>query len=151
MGATLVAWVLVGGQVAATLHGRVIDAQTSSPVAHVRVLLDGETGGETDARGEFNVPSPSRSRVEIMITAVGYGFVKRTILLAAGLTDLGTIALNRESASLAELVTVTGASRRDADAALHTRSLDDPGRCDEAGRPVDGNAIVSWFTIDNDS
>lgn len=125
MVALLVALLMAGGQVAATLHGKVIDAQTSSPVAHVTILIDGVTAGDTDARGEFTVPSPARPRVEIMITAVGYGFVKRAIPVAPGRTDLGAIALNRESASLAELVTVTGASPRDADAALHTLGKSD--------------------------
>jgi len=120
MATLLVVSLLAGGQVAATLHGRVIDAQTSSPIAHVAVLIDGATAGETDAQGEFTVPSAPRARVEIMVTAVGYGFVKRTIPLAVGRTDVGTIKLNPESASFAELVTVTGASRRDADAARHT-------------------------------
>jgi outer membrane cobalamin receptor len=125
MGGLLVAWLMMGGQPAATLQGRVIDAQTGSPVAQVTILIDGVTAGDTDARGEFTVPSPARARVEIMITAVGYGFVKRAIPVAPGCTDLGPIALNRESASLAELVTVTGASLRDADAALHTLGKSD--------------------------
>ena len=120
MGKLLVAWLMAGGQGDAILYGKVIDAQTRSPIAHVTIRIDGATAGDTDAQGEFTVPAPVGPRVAIMITAIGYGFVARTIAVAAGRSDLGTIALNRESAVLAELVTVTGAPVRDADAARHT-------------------------------
>jgi hypothetical protein len=115
----LVAWLVAG--IAGTLHGRVVDAQTGMPVARVTVLVDGVKLAETDDRGEFTVPSPAKPRVELMVTAVGYGFVKRGIDVEAGRTELGTLSLNRESASVSERVTVTGASARDVDAA--TRSL----------------------------
>jgi hypothetical protein len=110
--AFLVAWLAAG--MSATLHGRVIDAQTGAPVAHLTVLVDGVKAGETDDRGEFTVAAPSRPRVELMVTAVGYGFVKRAIAVEPGKNEVGTLALNRESASISELVTVTGVPARDA-------------------------------------
>src|SRR6266545_3668 len=116
MTAFLAAWLAV--MAPADLHGRVIDAQTGLPVAHVAILIDGVRVAETDDRGEFTTPVPARPRVELMVTAVGYGFVKRAIDVTAGPADLGTIALNRESASVSELVTVTGAFARDADATV---------------------------------
>jgi carboxypeptidase-like protein len=123
----LVAWLAVGapGMQAGALHGRVIDAQTGTPVARVTILVDGVTAGSTDDRGEFTVEAAVRPRVELMVTAVGYGFVKRAIAVGAGRTDLGTIALNRESASLSEFVTVTAGSVRDADSAQRALTKSD--------------------------
>jgi Carboxypeptidase regulatory-like domain len=118
MVAFLMAWLVAG--IPATLHGRVVDAQTGATVAHVTVLIDGAKVAETDDQGEFTVEAPARPRVEVMITAIGYGFVKRAVDVGAGTTELGTIALNRESASVSELVTVTGASARDADSAVRS-------------------------------
>jgi hypothetical protein len=134
----LVAWLVAG--IPATLHGRVVDAQTGTPVARVTVLVDGVKAAETDDRGEFIVTpaeaqakgnvagakaAPARPRVEVMITAVGYGFVKRMVDVGDGRTELGTLALNRESASVSELVTVTGVSARDADTAVRSLTKSD--------------------------
>jgi hypothetical protein len=123
MAGFLMAWLAAG--IPAALHGRVIDAQTGTPVPHVTVLIDGVRVAETDDRGEFTTPAPARPRVELMITAIGYGFVKRAIDVEAGPADLGTITLNRESASVTELVTVTAAAAREADAAVRSLAKSD--------------------------
>jgi hypothetical protein len=128
MGAFIVAWLVVAGsgaQAGATLHGIVVDAQTGRPVAHVAVLLDGVKVAATDEGGEFTTPAPARPRVALMVTAVGYGFVTRTLDIGPGRTETGTIQLNRESAALSEHVTVTAASARDADAPLRVLTKPD--------------------------
>jgi outer membrane cobalamin receptor len=89
------------------VHGRVIDAQTGAAVARVAIVADGVTVAATDDRGEFVAALPARARVELVITAIGYGLARRTIATPPASLDLGTIALNRESAGVAERVTVT--------------------------------------------
>jgi outer membrane receptor for ferrienterochelin and colicin len=130
----LVAWLAVAGpgvvQAGATLHGTVIDAQTGAPVAQVTILIDGVKVAASDDRGEFTAlvpagPAPAGPRVELMVTAVGYGFVKRSLEIGPGRTEAGTIALNRESAALTELVTVTAASSGDVDAPLRALTKSD--------------------------
>ena len=117
----IVAWLAVAGsgaQAGATLHGTIVDAQTGTPVARVTVFVDGVRVAATDDRGEFTTPAPASSRVDLMVTAVGYGFVKRTLDVGPGRTEAGTIQLNRESAALSEHVTVTAGPVRDADTPL---------------------------------
>ena len=116
----LVAWLVAGTQADATLHGRVVDAQTGTPVAHVTILIDRVTVAQTDDGGEFTVSAAVRPRAELMVTAVGYGFITRAIAIGAGRTEIGTLALNRESATLSEHVTVSATASRDADTARHT-------------------------------
>src|SRR6185436_18688612 len=103
----LVAWLAAAGagalvQTAPTVHGKVIDAQTGAPVAQVTILIDGVKVAASDDRGEFTAPAPAGPRVALMVTAVGYGFVKRALDIGPGPNDAGTIALNRESAALSE-------------------------------------------------
>jgi hypothetical protein len=97
---------------AGTIHGRVIDAQTGAAVARVAIIADGDTIAATDDQGEFTAARPPRERVELVITAIGYGLVRRTIAPSPASLDLGTIPLNRESAGVTERVTVTAPADR---------------------------------------
>ena len=130
----LVAWLAAASpgvvQAGPALHGKVVDAQTGAPVAQVTILIDGVKVAASDDRGEFTAlapagPAPAGPRVELMVTAIGYGFVKRSLDIGPGRTEAGTIALNRESAALSEFVTVTGASSSDADAPLRVLTKSD--------------------------
>lgn len=92
----------------ATLRGRVLDAQTEQPIAQVAVFIDGASAGATDQQGEFLVTIADPHPITLMLTAMGYGLVRRSLTLASGANDAGTISLNRESAGITERVTVIG-------------------------------------------
>src|SRR5215217_5177561 len=112
MGAALAfsAWLgleaLEGGP---SIGGRVLDAQTSDPVAGAAIVIDGRTVAAAGADGVFSVPAGSTRRVDVLVTAVGYAFVTRRVDVTVGGADLGDVRLNRESAAHTERVEVRGA------------------------------------------
>ena len=92
----------------AILHSRVVDAKTGEPVAKVKVIVSGsQQSVTTDENGYFTLSGLQPGEVELYITAVGYGFVKKTILIKEGENTEKDVALNQEAAALTEQVTVT--------------------------------------------
>jgi hypothetical protein len=92
----------------ATLRSRVVDARTGEPVAKVKIIVSGsQRTTVTDANGVFTLQGLPPGPVELYITAVGYGVVKKSIALKAGETTEKDIALNQEAAALTEQITVT--------------------------------------------
>ncbi|HJQ70640.1 MAG TPA: TonB-dependent receptor [Blastocatellia bacterium] len=92
----------------ATLHGRVVDAVTGEPVAKVKIIVSGtQQNTSTDERGGFTLGGLQPGEVELYITAVGYGFVKKSLILKEGENTEKEIALNQEAATLTEQITVT--------------------------------------------
>ena len=95
-----------GGQ--ATLHGRVVDAVTGEPVAKVKIIVSGtQQNTTTDASGGFTIGGLQPGEIELYITAVGYGVVKKSFTIKEGENTEKDIALNQEAATLTEQVTVT--------------------------------------------
>lgn len=103
-----------------TLKGRVVDARTGERIAKVRVIASGNEGGSsggaassggqstnTDDNGEFTLENLSSGQLDLYITTVSYGLVKKTITLKDGENPEFVIALNEDSAALTESVTVT--------------------------------------------
>jgi hypothetical protein len=89
-----------------TLRGRVVDANSGEPMANVRVaskLTDKST--TTDANGAFTLELPPGPE-DLYITTVTYGLVKKTIIVAAGMSSDIQIALNEDAAALTEHVTI---------------------------------------------
>lgn len=112
----------------ATLRGRVTDAVTGEPIAKVKVLVVG-TGQQTTtaADGTFVLPAQAAGEIELYITTVGYGLVKKRIALPAGETLELQIALNQEAAPLRDAVTVNaGAFNESETNAASSYSLDKP-------------------------
>jgi outer membrane receptor for ferrienterochelin and colicin len=92
----------------ATLYGRVVDARTGEPVARVKVIVIGsQQNTNTDENGGFTLRGLQTGQLDLYITAVGYGFVKRTFLLKEGENTEKDIALNQEAATLTDQITVT--------------------------------------------
>lgn len=90
-----------------TIHGRVVDARTGEPIAMVRVIASGvDQSTTTDESGAFTLDNLPVGQLDLYITTVSYGLVKKTITL---LDENGqfTIALNEDAAALTESVTVT--------------------------------------------
>src|SRR5215213_5880044 len=66
----------------ATLHGRVVDAQTGEPVAKVRVNVSGsQESATTDDGGAFVLENLPQGEINLYVTRIGYGLVKRTVLM----------------------------------------------------------------------
>jgi outer membrane receptor for ferrienterochelin and colicin len=104
----------------ATLKGRVVDARTGERIAKVRVIASGNEGGSsaasassggqstnTDDNGEFTLENLPTGPLDLYITTVSYGLVKKTITLKDGENSDVVIALNEDAAALTESVTVT--------------------------------------------
>ncbi len=96
------------------LRGRVTDAQTGEPIAKVKVIVIGsEHRATTDESGIFVIHGLSEGEVELYITTVGYGLVKKRVTLKAGEETNLPIALNQEAAPLLSAVTVTAGAFTD--------------------------------------
>jgi len=91
----------------ATLHGRVIDAHTGEPIAKVRVIVAGtDEGTSTDEKGEFSLTNLPPGQVDLYITTVSYGLVKKSVVLKTGDNPEKEIALNEDAAALTEKVSI---------------------------------------------
>lgn len=90
----------------AALHGRVVDARTGEAIAKVKVIA-GDQSTITDENGRFTLENLPVGQVELYITTVTFGLVKKTITLKQGENKDFEIALNENAAALTERVTVT--------------------------------------------
>ncbi|MGI9069595.1 MAG: TonB-dependent receptor [Pyrinomonadaceae bacterium] len=90
------------------LAGRVVDARTGEPIGKVRVIANGvNQSTTTNDSGEFTLENLPIGQVDLYITTVSYGLVKKTITLKEGENRDFVIALNEDAAALTESVTVT--------------------------------------------
>ena len=91
----------------ATIRGHVVDARTGEPIAKVRVIASGaEQETTTDETGAFTLANLPLGQLDLYITTVSYGLVKKTITLVEENREF-TIVLNEDAAALTESVTVT--------------------------------------------
>src|SRR5882762_4574177 len=89
------------------LQGRVVDARTGEPIAKVRVIANGvDQSTTTDDSGVFTFESLPSGPLDLYITTVSYGLVKKTITLKDGENRDVVIALNEDAAAVTESVTV---------------------------------------------
>jgi hypothetical protein len=92
----------------ANLHGRVVDARTGEPIAKVRVIVSGtDLSTTTDDNGEFTFDNLPAGQVDLYITTITFGLVKKTITIAETNNPVFEIALNESAAALTENVTVS--------------------------------------------
>jgi hypothetical protein len=92
--------------VASTLRGQVVDARSGEPLAKVKVIAGSDTlSAITDTNGKFNIENVPHGDVDLYITTVNYGLVKKTIKHTGDTTDL-KIALNEDAATLTESVSI---------------------------------------------
>lgn len=92
---------------AATLTGRIVDAKTGEPVAKAEVIATG-TGQRvrTDDKGGFTL-TLAAGDVELYVTTVGYGLVKKTVRVVEEPSGPIEIALEQETAVRKDAVTVS--------------------------------------------
>jgi hypothetical protein len=89
-----------------TLAGRVADAKTGEPIAKALVSIrEQRLQTETDDEGRFSLAGVSPGRVELYVSTVGYGLLKREIDVGAGTGPLD-LRLGQEAIQRSEDVTV---------------------------------------------
>lgn len=87
------------------LRGRVVDARTGEPLAKVKIIVAGTPQeATTDEHGLFSLPNLQPGAVELSITTVGYGLIKKSIIVNDG--ENIEIALQPEATPLTEQVSV---------------------------------------------
>ena len=92
----------------ASLSGRVVDAHTGEPLAKVRVIVSGtDQETTTDDNGTFKLENLTAGKIDLYITTVTFGLVKKSVTLKEGDNANFQIALNEDAAALTESVTVT--------------------------------------------
>jgi hypothetical protein len=93
---------------AASLQGRVVDARTGEPVAKVRIVVNGtDLSTTTNDNGEFTFDNLPAGQIDLYITTVTFGLVKKTVTIAESGNPVFLIALNESAAALTESVTVS--------------------------------------------
>src|SRR5882672_11543912 len=92
------------------LSGRVVDARTGEALAKVKVIVSG-TNQETttDDNGAFTLDNLNSGKIDLYITTVTFGLVKKSVVLKEGDNSDFQIALNEDAAALTETVTVNTA------------------------------------------
>lgn len=91
-----------------TLHGRVVDAHTGEPIAKVKVIVsNSDKSTTTNENGQFTIEHLPVGQVDLYITTVNYGLVKKSLFLKEGASAETEIALNEDAAALTEKVSVS--------------------------------------------
>src|SRR2546423_13300099 len=114
------------GRKAATtrLSGRVVDARTGEALAKVKVIVSG-TNQETttDDNGAFTLDNLHAGKIDLYITTVTFGLVKKSVVLKEGSNSDFQIALNEDAAALTENVTVSTAPFESSDSVAILQQL----------------------------
>src|SRR2546427_2719798 len=91
-----------------TLRGRVVDARSGEPIAKVRIIVvASQQSTSTDENGFFVLEGIQPGELNLYITTVTYGLVKKTITIKDVEKAEVEIALNQEGAALTEKITVS--------------------------------------------
>src|SRR5262245_343545 len=66
-------------------HGRVLDSRTNEPVAKALVSIrERRIEATTNDQGEFEIADVQPGEVELYVTTVGYGIIRKKIDVTAG-------------------------------------------------------------------
>jgi len=91
----------------ATLRGRVNDAQTGEPLAKVKIIVVGDDiTATTDENGDFILQDLTPGDVELFVSTIGYGLIRKRVVLKQAEEIRITVALPQEAAPLLGEVTV---------------------------------------------
>ena len=93
----------------AAVHGRVVDFQTGEPIAKAAVSVAGQpkTVATTNADGRFTLDGLPAGPIELRVTTVGYGLLKKHVDLAAGATVDLDLRLGQDALRDTQEITVT--------------------------------------------
>src|SRR5256885_4467192 len=109
---------------AARLSGRVVDARTGEALAKVKVIVSGtDQETTTDDNGAFTLDNLHAGKIDLYITTVTFGLVKKSVVLKEGDNSDFQIALNEDAAALTESVTVSTAPFESSDSAAVSQQL----------------------------
>ena len=107
-----------------TLHGRVVDARSGEPVAKVKiVVVTTQQSTSTDENGAFALEGIQPGDIDLYITTVIYGLVKKTVTVNDGERPEVEIALNQEGATLTEKITVSAGPFEDIETNAPTEKI----------------------------
>src|SRR5262245_9410021 len=128
-----------------TVAGRVVDARTDQPLAHVLVHVEQQPErAESDANGQFRLSLPP-GKYTIAASLIGYAVLRHTVNIVANVSQELVLELSEGAGAYEEHVTVAGIAQHEAESApagavLHGRDLlalrgvmlDDPLRAVQA-------------------
>lgn len=102
------AGVLHAQEPAGAISGRVIEGRTGAALSRVLVSIEGGgPGATTDDEGRFELTGVAAGPRRLVISVIGYTFVRRDVLVRAGETLDLTIPLSEGTGTYAESVTVS--------------------------------------------
>src|SRR5256714_5867715 len=108
----------------ARLSGRVVDARTGEALAKVKVIVSGTSQETTtDDNGAFTLDNLHAGKIDLYITTVTFGLVKKSVVLREGDNSDFQIALNEDAAALTENVTVSTAPFESSDSVAILQQL----------------------------
>src|SRR4051812_17574524 len=109
---------------AASLSGRVVDARSGERVAKVKVIASGTDQSTTTAGdGSFTLENLTAGTIDLYITTVTFGLVKKAVTLKPGANPNFEIVLSEDAAALTEKVTVTSTPFETAAATVSEQTL----------------------------
>ncbi|HEV2645442.1 MAG TPA: TonB-dependent receptor [Acidobacteriaceae bacterium] len=90
-----------------TIRGQIVDLQTSEPLAKVSISIAGQTAAvATDGDGRFILENVPAGPVELRVSTVGYGLLKRDVDMVAGTTRELDLRLGQDTLRCTQDVTV---------------------------------------------
>lgn len=114
----LTLWLVGAAPAADVVRILVVDAQTSAPLAGVRVQLQAQDTPsrdlqtrDTDATGQVSFDAVPPGRYILTVSTLGYGFVRRGVTVTAGRALTLTIPLAEGTGAYQEEVTVAAPAR----------------------------------------
>jgi hypothetical protein len=95
-------------QKSAKLHGRIVDSKTGEPIGKVKIIVIGyQISVSSDDSGNFILENVPSGEIELYVSTVGYGLVKKKVSLVEGEDKSLDIALNQEAAPQTAEINVT--------------------------------------------
>ena len=108
---TLLSQNLKAQQPAEKLSGRVVDAQSGSPLVGASIIVEGSTAGaRTDVEGRFFIPVENNSRINLTISSIGYQTKQINDVPGSG-KELISVSLDRTTAQLENVVIVASVKK----------------------------------------
>lgn len=94
------------------LSGKIIDEQTSEPLAYINVVIQNTgLGAATDARGNYRLTGIPKGTHKIIVSAVGYTRLEQSVIIEAGKETVVNFEISSTFIDVGEVV-VYGASLR---------------------------------------
>ncbi len=139
----------------ATIHGRIIDANTQKPIEFVTVSVFNPAsskniaGALSDQDGVFNIPSVSNGKYELRVSFVGYTSYNKEFNVNGGEVKFGNILLTENTKTLKEVQVVGQGSQMRFDIDKKVFSVDQ-NIASAGGSATDVLQNIPSVDVDND-